>query len=88
MKLEPEDKAITPENLRYSSSLHSIEVVYRLHGRSESLTIPPSDIGNLGNCQGPKESLDTLSIEVNIRAVRFIEIAEHLGPDTSIGYPD
>ena len=66
MKLEPEDHSIATENLRYSSSLHHIEVIYRLHGRPESLTIPPSDIWNLGDCEGPKESLDTLHIEVNI----------------------
>ena len=88
MKLEPEDDSIATEYLRNSPSFHSIEVIYRLHGRPESLTIPTCNIWNFGDCESPKESLDTLHIEVDIRAVRFIEITEHLGSDPGIGYPN
>ena len=66
MELEPEDNSVATEYLRNSPSFHSIEVIYRLHGRPESLTITPSDIWNLGDCEGPKESLDTFHIEVDI----------------------
>ena len=66
MELEPEDHSIATENLEYSPSLHGIEVVYCLHGRPKSLAIPTSDIGYLRDCQGPKESLDTFYIKVDI----------------------
>ena len=88
MQFEPEDHSITTENLRDSSSLHSIEIIYRLHCRAKSLTIASSDIWDLRDCESPKESLDTLHIEVDIRAIWLIQISEHLGSYASIGYPD
>lgn len=88
MQFEPEDHSITTENLRNSSSLHRIEVIHCFHRRPESLTITTSDIWDLRDCESPKESLDTLHIEVDIRAVWFIYISEHLGSYASIGYPD
>ncbi len=66
MEFEPKDNSIATENLRDSSSLHSIEIIYRLYRQPEPLTIASSDIWDLRDCQGPKESLDTLDIEVDI----------------------
>lgn len=88
VKLEPEDDSIATENLRDSSSLHSIEIIYCLHRRPKPLTIPTSNIWDLRDRQRPKESLNALHIEVDIRAIGFIKITEHLGSDPSIGYPD
>ena len=66
MELEPEYHSIATEYLRDSSAFHSIEVIYGFYSRSESLTISSGYIGNLGDCEGPKESLDTLHIKVDI----------------------
>jgi hypothetical protein len=86
-KLQPEDTPISPQDFRHLSPLHCIEVKDSLYARSESCAISFSYIGNFSYWKSFKEFFYTWSTEIYIRSKWFIEITEHLGSDTSIGYP-
>ncbi len=88
MELKPKHTSISSENFAHCHAFHRVKIINSLDVWSESSAITLCYIRNFCYWKSLEKFLYTLSVKVYIGPERFIEVTEHLRPDTSIGYSD
>jgi hypothetical protein len=88
MELEPEGHTIFPEEATDFVRVHRVVVIHRLYTTSETLRISTTDVGDFTNRKNPIDGFYLFSIPDDGRVIGFVEVSEHLRPDTCRRNPD